>query len=102
MMNYCYRGFSQQSIKGKVLDPFPWVSPGKEGKAVTHNCNVPYIRDCDCTRLRISADNVGSAPPPVPGNECDIRRKLVSLHQGQKFPEVHKPMRRLQQRVVDN
>jgi hypothetical protein len=32
MMDYCYRGFPQQSVEGKVFDPFPWVSPGKEWK----------------------------------------------------------------------
>src|SRR5262245_50094765 len=58
MMDHCYRGFPQQSVKGKVFDPFPWVSPGKEWKVVTHDCNVPYIGDCDRTRVRIRANDV--------------------------------------------
>ena len=47
-------------------------------------------------------DNFGSASPPVPWDEGDVRRKLVPLHQRQKFPKVHKAMRGLQHRIINH
>src|SRR4029453_5088127 len=59
MMNYDYNGFAQQSIEGKVFDALPRVSTSEERKvAVGHDGSVPDIRNCDCARARVSANDV--------------------------------------------
>jgi hypothetical protein len=59
MMDYDYNGFAQQSIERKVFDSLPGVSTGKKRKvAVSHDGDVPYIRNGNRTRMRVSTNNI--------------------------------------------
>ena len=58
VMDHYDRGFTQQSVEGKVFDPLPRISPGKERKGVAHNRNVPQLGENDCTPVRTCRHDV--------------------------------------------
>src|SRR4029453_10252191 len=59
MMNYDYNGFAQQSIECKVFDALPWIPPGKNRKvAVSHDGDVPHVRNSNRTRMRADPKNI--------------------------------------------
>src|SRR5262245_15340762 len=44
----------------------------------------------------------GSAPPPVPRYECNIRREVVRSHKGQKILIIQEPVSGPEQRIIQD
>src|SRR4030095_10175722 len=52
--------------------------------------------------LSKQSNNFWSASPPVPWDEGDVGTKVVSLHEREKLLKVHKTVRPLQHRIIND
>src|SRR4029453_14385003 len=59
MMDHDYRRLTQQDIKGKVLDSFPWIPPRKDRKIViAHDRHVPKLANLQRAIRQVGADRI--------------------------------------------
>src|SRR5438270_5850912 len=106
VMDHYDRGFTKHGVEGKVFNPFPRISPGKERKtAVAHNCNVPKLGKNDCTPARACRndviiyrrDKIGALQRTHGSFRKDALRKYhdsIMTNSGNGFMAIH-PVERL-------